>query len=79
MVTKDISQTEQKTLSMSFEEFLAWADEETHAEWVDGEVIVFMPAKDIHQATIGFLHQLIGWFVDLFQLGKIRIAPLGMR
>jgi Uma2 family endonuclease len=79
MVTKDISQTEQKTLSMSFEEFLAWADEDTHAEWVDGEVIVFMPAKDIHQAMVGFLYQLITLFVDLFQLGKTRVAPLGMR
>ncbi len=33
-------------LRMSYEEFLAWADEDVHAEWVDGEVIVQMPPKD---------------------------------
>jgi hypothetical protein len=25
---------------MTYEEFLAWADEDTRAEWVDGEVVV---------------------------------------
>ena len=39
-------------LKMSYEEFLDWADEDTHAEWVDGEVIVFTPVKEIHQITL---------------------------
>jgi len=81
MVTKALSRIESGSarLRMSYEEFLEWADEDTHAEWVDGEVIVFMPAKEIHQAILGFLHRLLGLYVDLFQLGQIRVAPLEMR
>ena len=44
---------------MTYEEWLAWADEDTHAEWVDGKVIEFMPGTDRHQAIIGFLHVLL--------------------
>ncbi len=74
-----VIETETARLEMSYEEFLQWADEDTHAEWVDGEVIIHMPPKDIHQATLGFLHRLLGLFVDLFNLGKIRIAPFEMK
>jgi Uma2 family endonuclease len=64
---------------MSYEEFLQWADEDTHAEWVGGEVIIHMPPKDVHQAVVGFLHRLLGLFVDLFNLGRVRIAPFEVR
>jgi len=66
-------------LPMSYEEFIAWADEDTRAEWVDGEVIPFMPPKDKHQELVGFLHTLLILYVNLFQLGKVRVAPLEMR
>ncbi len=64
---------------MSYAEFLAWTDEDTHAEWVDGEVIVFMPAKEIHQTTLGFLFRLLGMFVDLLVQGRVQLAPFEMR
>jgi hypothetical protein len=35
-------QTEFKTPPpgpVTFEEYLAWCDEDTHAEWVDGEIV----------------------------------------
>ena len=81
LATKELSKTEATParLKMSYEEFLAWAGEHTHAEWVNGEVIIFMPAKDIHQALVGFLDQLLGLFIALFDLGKIRTAPYAMR
>ncbi len=72
-------------LVMRYEEFLAWSDEDVHAEWVPldnsgrGEVIIHMPPKDIHQAVVGFLYKLLGLFVDLFDLGKLRIAPLEVK
>jgi Uma2 family endonuclease len=69
---------EQK-LTMSYEAFLEWADEDTHAEWIDGEVIVFMPAKYNHQVVVGFLYELLALFTRLFNMGQIHIAPLGMR
>jgi Uma2 family endonuclease len=81
MAMREATSTEAKPtrLKMSYEEFLAWADEDTHAEWVNGEVIVHRPPKDIHQATLGFLYLLLGLFVDLFYLGKIRVAPFEMK
>lgn len=64
---------------MSYEEYLAWADEDTHAEWVNGEVIVFMPPKNPHQLLVEFLHHLIGLFVRVFDLGRLRIAPFELK
>ena len=66
-------------LRMSYEEFLAWADEDVHAEWVDGEVIVQMPLKRPHQRVVAFLLQVIGLFTQLFQLGEVLPAPFEMR
>jgi hypothetical protein len=33
---------------MTYEEFLAWVDESTWAEWVNGEVIILTPAALRH-------------------------------
>jgi Uma2 family endonuclease len=71
--------TKPARLKMSYEAFLEWADEDTHAEWVEGEVIVHMPPKDIHQATLGFLYELLHLFVRLFNLGKVRMAPFEVK
>lgn len=81
LATKELSKSEATParLKMSYEEFLAWAGEDTHAEWVNGEVIIFMPVKDIHQAILGFLNTLLVLYTTLFDLGKIRTAPYAMR
>ncbi len=50
-------------LKMSYEAFLEWAGEDTHAEWVNGEVIVPRPPKNIRQTTLGFLYELLSLFV----------------
>jgi Uma2 family endonuclease len=63
---------------MSFEEFMA-STADQFAEWVDGEVIVFMAAKDSHQRVLNFLNHLLDLFVTFMRLGKIRIAPYAMR
>ena len=34
---------------LSYDEFLAWCDEDTWAEWANGEVVVVSPASDCHQ------------------------------
>jgi Uma2 family endonuclease len=65
-------------LKMSFEEFMAWA-EDKHAEWVEGEGIIFMPAKKYHQLVLGFLHQLMGLFVHFTQAGTVLVTPFAMR
>ncbi|MBI1929463.1 Uma2 family endonuclease [Candidatus Poribacteria bacterium] len=66
-------------LKMTYEEFLEWADEDVHAEWIDGEVIIQMPPKDPHQRRSEFLERLLSLFVELFNLGIVRIAPFEMR
>jgi Uma2 family endonuclease len=66
-------------LRMSYEEYLTWAGEDVHAEWVNGEVIVQMPPKQPHQRVVAFLVQLMGLFIQLFQLGRLLPAPFEMR
>jgi Uma2 family endonuclease len=66
-------------LRMSYEEYLDWADEDVHAEWVNGEVIVHMPPKKLHQALVGFLDRIIGLFVAVFDLGEVHVAPLEVK
>ncbi len=74
-----VPETKLTRLKMGYQEFLQWANEDTHAEWVEGEVIIHTPPKNIHQAALGFLHRLLGLFVDMFNLGKVRIAPFEMK
>lgn len=69
----------QSPLKMSYEEFLAWADEDTHAEWVDGEVVLHMPAKNPHQTLVEFLHQLLNLYAIVHLLGRVRIAPFELK
>ncbi len=74
-----------ETLRMRYGDYLAWADEDIHAEWVpiagtdQGEVIIHMPPKDIHQVVVGFLYSLLSLFVSLFDMGQLRIAPLEVK
>ncbi|NJN67491.1 MAG: Uma2 family endonuclease [Chloroflexaceae bacterium] len=71
--------TGERRLRMSYEQFLEWSDEDTHAEWVNGEVIVFMTPVIRHQRINGFLYSLISRFADLFNLGEVVFAPFEMR
>ena len=64
---------------MTYEEFLEWADEDSHAEWVDGEVEFMSPASDDHQDIGGFLIALMRIFVQYHALGWVRHAPFQMK
>jgi len=64
---------------VSFEEFLEWCDEDTLAEWVDGEIIMMSPASDQHQELIEFLITILRVFNEVHQAGWVRIAPFIMR
>lgn len=64
---------------MSYEEFLEWCDEDTWAEWVDGEVQMVSPVSDRHQDLSGFLESILRVFVETHDLGVIRTAPFQMR
>ena len=64
---------------MGYQEFLNWLDEDTLAEWVDGEVIITSPASLQHQTINGFLSQVMGIYVEQHDLGKIILAPFQMK
>ena len=70
--------TGERRFPMSYENFLAWADE-AHAEWVDGEVTVFMPPNIRHQFIAMFLQNLLAQFASAFEFGDVLGAPVEMR
>ena len=64
---------------MTYDEFLAWADEDTWAEWVNGEVIMLSPASDRHQDLMGFLGAVLRHFVEARHTGVVRTPPFQMK
>jgi Uma2 family endonuclease len=64
---------------MTYEEFLAWTDEDTLAEWVDGEVVMSSPASLRHQAIAFFLNGVLDGCARPRQLGRVIAAPFQMR
>ena len=64
---------------MTYEEFLEWADEDTLAEWVDGEVVMYSPASSRHQDIVWFLGVVLGIYVETHGLGMIRLAPFQVK
>jgi len=64
---------------LSFEEFLAWCDEDTWAEWVDGRVVMVSPASRRHQDLADFLTSILRIYVESRGLGSVLSAPFLMR
>ncbi len=64
---------------LTYEEFLAWGDEDTLAEWVDGDVIMTSPASFEHQQIVRLLVSTMGVFVETHQLGIVLSAPFQMK
>jgi len=50
-----------------------------HAEWENGEVIVFMAASRRHQLLVLWLSQVLNIFVQSYDLGVMLIAPFNMK
>jgi Uma2 family endonuclease len=64
---------------VSYEEFLRVCDEDTLAEWVDGEVVMTSPASNRHQAITDFLLKVLGVYVEQRDLGRVISAPFQMK
>src|SRR5712675_2572930 len=60
---------------MTYEEFLGAADEDTHAEWVNGKVIFMSPVSSAHAELNLFLASLILNYVRERSLGKVYQDP----
>lgn len=65
--------------TMSYDEFLEWADEDTLTEWVDGEVIIATPSSDREQIIREFLHNVLRIFVGVNKQGLIRGSRFQMK
>ncbi|MCG3130846.1 MAG: hypothetical protein FLDDKLPJ_01619 [Phycisphaerae bacterium] len=63
----------------TFEEFFEWLDEETRAEWVEGEVVLMSPSNWPHQDLTLWLAALMRFFVDRHRLGKVVSAPFQIK
>ncbi|MDM8528748.1 Uma2 family endonuclease [Anaerolineales bacterium HSG24] len=50
-----------------------------HAEWINGEVIVFMAASSKHQNLVMWLSAILHIFVETCSLGLILPAPFNMK
>ncbi|MBM4458431.1 MAG: Uma2 family endonuclease [Chloroflexi bacterium] len=64
---------------MTYAEFLQWADEDTLAEWVDGEVVMSSPAGYRHQVVGGFLARLMLLYAQRNQRGEVLTSPFQMK
>src|SRR5215470_14684643 len=65
--------------TMTYDEFLAWADEEIRVEWVDGRVEFMEPVSDEHSDEGVFLASTIRPYVEERKLGVVRNEPFQMR
>lgn len=84
-LTAEKFETLTQPLYMTEQEFLEFCDEDTRAEYIDGEVIVHSPGTFKHENISGFLLTLIRLFVEQHQMGfalnanfQIRMRP-GLR
>jgi Uma2 family endonuclease len=59
----------------SYEEYQVEASESHIAEWVDGEMIEYMPPLLHHQEITWFLFSLIKGFVEALDLGLVGAGP----
>lgn len=60
---------------MTEDEFVAWCDEDTRAEWVDGEVVMMSPANIEHLLLASWLHAILQQFVEWHGLGVVLADP----
>ncbi len=79
VTTATIEKTAPQNLKMSYEEYLEFAGDSRIVEWVEGKVIDYMPPTDRHQDLSRFLSSLLDLFVQFFNLGVLRYAPLEVK
>ncbi len=68
-----------RSAPISYEEFLDSIDEDTLAEWVNGEVIMTSPASRTHQLIGDFLLTVLKTFAEFHNLGLVISPPFQMK
>jgi Uma2 family endonuclease len=64
---------------VSEEEFVAWCDDDTRAEWKNGEVQLMSPVNLRHGEVNTFLLNLVGTFASYCRSGKVFTEPVHVR
>ena len=64
---------------MTLEEFLAWADEDTRAEWVDGEVVMASPVRFEHALLQRWLLMVLQLWLEFRDMGLALGEGFAMR
>lgn len=59
------------SLYMTEDEFVAWCDDKTRAEWVDGKVVIVSPSSVEQDDLNGWLSALLRMFLDRQQTGSV--------
>ena len=74
-----LAETAPQRLKMSYEAYLDLPDDTRIMEWVEGEVIIYMPPLYKHQAIVGFLDSVLRLFIQLFDLGDLVLSPFEVK
>jgi len=69
----------ERSRKISYEEFLEGCDEDSLAEWIDGDVVRVSPASRRHQAISDFVLRVFGDYVEQRELGQVISAPFQMK
>jgi Uma2 family endonuclease len=64
---------------MTEAEFVEWCDHWTHAEWVDGEVILMAPDNSQHNRIVRFLTCMLDGFTQHHKCGELLIEKVQVR
>ena len=64
---------------VSYDEFLEWADKDTRAEWVDGDIVFMSPISDAHQDIVEFFLTLLRHHVEHHGEGWVRSSTFQMK
>jgi Uma2 family endonuclease len=79
VTTTALEELAPQRLKMSYPEYLDFASDAKIVEWVNGEVIVYMPPLYRHQNIAAFLDRLLSAFIEFFDLGILIIAPFEVK
>ena len=64
---------------ITYEQFLRREGEESHVEWVDGEIVMMAPISNEHDDVAGFLYALLRAYVEFHHLGVVKQEPYQMK
>ena len=64
---------------VSYETYLTLASDSRIVEWVDGEIIAYLPASPEHQELQAFFMTLLRLFCQTLGLGRVLAAPLEVK